>query len=149
MPPGPEPLPAANLLEMGDPSAQSGILGDVLGPQSGVTWRWTNQHPRFRVWFDPTRRWDFVARFTVPGAVLNAVGPLTLRFLVNGRELEVRKFDKDQDYAVSKPVPAEILAGAETATLGFDVDPVLVSKGDGVKLGVLIQEIGLAPSPQP
>lgn len=147
MPPGPEPLPASSLINMGDGTAGTGILKDVLGPQAGVNWRWTNQHPRFRVWFDPARRWEFVARFTVPGVVLKAVGPLTLRMTVNDRELDVRKLDHDQDYSYSKLVPPELLGSDDSAILGIDIDPIYVSKGDGMKLGVLIQEIGLAPLP--
>ena len=147
MPSGPEPLPAASMLNMGEPSAQSGILQDVLGPQAGVTWRWTNQHPRFRVWLDPHQKWDFVVRFTLPDAVLKAVGPVTLRMVVNDRQFDTRQYDHDQAYAYSKSIPPEMLGSKDSAIIGLDIDPVYVSPADGMKLGVLLEEIGLAPTP--
>jgi hypothetical protein len=147
MPSGPEPLPAASMLNMGEPSAQGGIIQDVLGPQAGVTWRWTNQHPRFRVWLDPQQKWDFVVRFTLPGAVLKAVGPVTLHMMVNEQELDTRKYDRDQDYRYSKPIPPQMLGSKDSAILGIDIDPIYVAPADGMKLGILLEEIGLTPSP--
>lgn len=147
MPTGADPLPGANLLDLSDPSAQAGVLKDVLGVQAGATWRWTNQNPRFKVWLDPSQRWEFVCRFTVPGVVLKSVGPVTVRFIVNDKILDTRKYSRDEEYNVAKLVPAEIVGGAETAVVGLDIDPVYVAQADGMKLGVLLSQIGLAPLP--
>ena len=128
-------------------SAQAGILKDVLGAQVGVTWRWTNQNPRFKVWLDPSQRWEFVCRFTVPGVALKSVGPVTLRFIVNDKILDTRQYSRDEEYNVAKPVPAEMMGGGDTAVVGLDIDPVYVAQADGMKLGVLLSQIGLAPLP--
>ncbi len=147
MPSGPEPLPAASMLSMDGPSAQGAIIQDVLGPQAGVSWRWTNQHPRFRVWLDPRQKWDFVVRFTLPDAVLKAVGPVTLRMMVNDQQLDSRKYDHDREYAYSKSIPPEMLGSKDSAIIGIDIDPVYVAPADGMKLGILLEEIGLTPTP--
>jgi hypothetical protein len=40
-----------------------------------------------------------------------------------------------------------MLASKDSAIIGLDIDPVYVSPADGMKLGILLEEIGLAPTP--
>jgi hypothetical protein len=146
MPAGPEPLLGPAIARMSDLSVDAAIVKDVLKADPGSAWRWTNQNPRLKVWFHTGERQNFHLRFTLAGVVLKKIGPVTIRMIVNGQALDSRRFDKEQEYEYSKPVPPAMLGAEDSAIVGLDIDPVYVSAGDGMKLGVLLQEIGLKPA---
>lgn len=146
MPSGPEPLLGPATVRMSDLAVDSSIVKDVLQADPGSAWRWTNQNPRVRIWFDRSKPQVFYLRFTLAGVILKQVGPLTIRMIVNDKVLDTRRFEKEQHYEYSNPVPAAALGVEDNAILGLDIDPVYVSPRDGVKLGVLLEEIGLKPA---
>lgn len=149
MPKGPDPLPGASLVHVGDALTDAAIVREVLGGEPGSSWRWTNQHPRLKIWFHPEQSSTFYLRFTVAGVVLKETGPLTIRMIVNDQVLDTRTFDKEREYEYSKPVPAAMLGSNDSAVVGFDIDPIYVSERDGMKLGVLLQDIGLKQAGDP
>lgn len=142
MPAGPEPAPFGSSVRMDEPTADTNIVQDVLGAEQGASWRWTNQHPRFRIWTTRVEGQTLYVKFTLPGVVLKETGPITIGFLVNDHVLATKSFGIEQRYQYSVPVPPAILKANEPAVVGLDLDRVYVSKTDGMKLGVLIEEIG-------
>jgi hypothetical protein len=146
MPAGPEPLLGPTIARMSDLSVDAAIVKDVLKADPGATWRWTNQNPRVKVWFHPGEPQSFQLRFTLAGVVLKKIGALTIRMVVNGRTLDSQRFDREQEYEYSKPVPKAMLGVEDSAIVGLDIYPIYVSAGDGMKLGVLLEEIGLKPA---
>ena len=146
MPSGPEPLLGPTLARMSDLSVDAAIVKDVLKADPGSAWRWTNQNPRVKVWFQPGEPQSFYLRFTLAGVILKKAGPLTIRMIVNDKPLDVLRFDKEQEYEYSRPVPASMLGAEDSAVVGLDIDPIYVSPGDAMKLGVLLEEIGLKPA---
>ncbi len=142
MPLGPDPLAGVSLVHVGDPKADAAIVSDVLGGEQGSSWRWTNQHPRFKVWFHAGKPAVFYLRFTLAGVILKQTGPLTIRMVVNDQVLETKIFDKEREFEYSKAVPAALLGSGDNAVVGLDIDPIYVSERDGMKLGVLLQDIG-------
>jgi hypothetical protein len=142
MPRGNDPGYDSLLAEMSDGSADSYVVSDMLGRADGAEWRWTNQHPRFRMSPEPDMRWRFYATFTVPGVVLRRVGPVTVRFVLNDHVLATRTYKKDGGYKFEQLVPEGILAAKSPAVLGLDIDPVYIAEADGAKLGILLRAIG-------
>ncbi len=142
MPQGADPSVAIPLARISDPGVDAVIAGDVLPDRPGSPWRWTNQHPRVKLSLDSVDNQEFYARFTVAGAVLKEVGPVTVHMIVNDREIGVKRFDREGLVEYRHPVPASLLGDGNSVIAGLDIDPVLVSKRDGVKLGVLLEAIG-------
>jgi hypothetical protein len=142
MPKGADPLPGPSLVHIGGPMVDSAIVRDVLGAEQSASWRWTNQHPRLKIWFHPGQPSLFYLRFTLAGVVLKQTGPVTLRMIVNDQVLDTRTFDKEREYVYSKPLPPGIAGSGDSAVVGLDIDPVYISERDGAKLGVLLQDIG-------
>ncbi len=142
MPAGKDPGYDSVLAEMSDESADSHILSDMLGRADGAQWRWTNQHPRFRMYPDLDIHWKYYVKFTVPGVILEKVGPVTVQFVLNDNILAARTYKKDGEYEFEQPVPESLVAAKTPAILGLDIDPVYISESDKVKLGVILQVIG-------
>jgi hypothetical protein len=142
MPLGADPGYNSLLVEMSDGNADSYVVSDMLGHADGAAWRWTNQHPRFRMSPESDLRWRFYVKFTVPGVVLQRVGPVTVQFILNDHVLSTRTYRKDGEYEFEQLVPESILAKKRPAVLGLDIDPVYIAEADGARLGVLLQVIG-------
>lgn len=145
MPKGKDPLAGSNLAVVSEPSINTAIVSDVLGGDPGAMWRWTNQHPRIRVWIQPGVRVSFYAKFTVANDVLKKVGPQTVRMIVNDHVLDAKTYATEGEKIYTKPVPAEVLAGLSEIVVGMDVDPILIAESDKMKLGILLEAIGLTP----
>ncbi len=143
MPSGADPLPATTFLKMSDDAADLGIVQDILHAEPGSSWRWTGQHPSVKVWVDGLQGWNLHVRFTFAGVIRKQVGPITIRFFVNNHELGSQRFDREQQYEYVKAVPAALLKPGIANVIALDLDRVYVSPKDGVKLGILLQEIGL------
>jgi hypothetical protein len=143
MPAGADPLPSATFIIMKNDNADMGIVQEILHEQPGSAWRWTNQHPRVKVWVNSVAGWSLYIKFTLPAVILKKTGPISIRFSINDHLLETRTFEKEQQYEFVKAVPEAILKPADPNFIALDLDRVYVSPKDGVKLGILLQEIGL------
>ena len=146
MPTGEEPLAGTGMIVISEMRANTGVVSDVLGADPGNMWRWTNQHPRLRVWVHPSEALNFYVKFTIAGDVLKKVGPQTVRMIVNGQVLDTRTIGTEGEQIFTKRVPPEMLGTNNEVVAGLDIDPVLIASQDGMKLGVLLQEIGLKPA---
>mgnify|MGYP000896392869 CR=1 FL=1 len=141
MPEGADPKLAQMLLEAGE-GFRGRAVADMLTADHGSKWIWTNQHPRFRMIVERDDSWHCVARFTVAKVVLDKVGPVTVSLVVNDRALATRTYDADGAYELRAEVPQDLFKTKAPEVFGLDVNPVYVAENDGVKLGVLLEEIG-------
>lgn len=141
MPPGRDPVAAIPLVYMSDPEVESFVIRDIVPSEQGSAWRWTNAHPRVRIWFDPAHQWNFYLRFAIAGDAFRVIGPQTLRMMINEQLLDTQTYSQEKGYEYSKLVPQSMLSADGTAVVGIDVDPILVSQ-DRSKLGIILQEIG-------
>ena len=143
MPPGPDPL-IDYVLKMSDPNVETSFVRDILRDIPGSRWRWTSSRPRFRLSVDSNDALTFRARFTVPAPVLARHPRVCITFVVNSTQVGSRCYSEDASYVFEAPAGA--LTGGPVE-VGLDIDPVLIS-GDGVPLGVLVEEIGLKRTAQ-
>jgi hypothetical protein len=143
MPTGEEPPGGTNTVVISDRNVNMAVVRDVLGGDPGSPWRWTNQHPRLRVWIQPGDRVNFYVRFTIAGDVVKKVGPQTIRMMVDEQVLDTKTFGTEGEQEYQKPVPPAMLGDRREIIVGMDIDPVFIAPADGMKLGVLLQEIGL------
>ncbi len=127
---------------MSDPDTDAFITQDVL-PASGGAYRWSGEHPRFKMWLDDAAGREFLLKFALIRENFRETGPVTVSITVNGRLLAAPVFTAAEEYEYRRATPAEWLAGPGPAVVGLDISPVYIAKADGVKLGVYLECIGL------
>jgi hypothetical protein len=147
MPLGQDPPRVRPVLRMSEPDADAFIVQDVLGSAGGI-FRWTAEHPRFKLWLEDASDREFVVRFALIASNFRETGPVTVSVTINGRELAAPAFAIPREYEYRHPVPKAFLAGPSPAIVGLDISPVSVAKADGVKLGIYLESIGLLKTPK-
>jgi hypothetical protein len=138
-----------NQLLMEDSDANGFIDQDVEPASPGYVLRWTNAHPRFRLWPDGTAGREIRLRFQLLPETVSVTGPVTVSITVNSRKVAAPVFSVPGWCDYSHPVPDELLAGSRPALVGLDVSPVFTQKADGSKLGIYLYAIGLTKAPAP
>jgi len=142
MPEGPNSLRDRPLLRMRDPDIDHFIIEDLMSYSVGQ-WRWTRQHPRFRIFVaDPNGR-ELYLRFALIDSVFRQTGTMTISMTVNGRALAAAKYNAPGEYEFSRPVPDDLLREHSPAIVGLDIDPVFIGKEDGAILGIYLDTVGL------
>jgi hypothetical protein len=112
---------------------------DVLDGSGG--WRWTGADPEFQFKLKGTHRRKLAARIVIVGDTLRQSGPKEITWFVNTHELARTRYEREGENRVSFDVPESWLSTAGLATVGMHIHPPYVAE-DGVKLGVLVTEIG-------
>lgn len=126
---------------MSDPSADAYIVSGVLpGVQNGA-WRWAAQAANLRLHLQETQNWKLVVDLSVADATLKETGPVSISFLVNGREIGRESWEKDGRRRVEKPVPADWLVAGDNSVV-IEADKVWVSPQDGNRLGFILTSAG-------
>jgi hypothetical protein len=75
------------------------------------------------------------------GDTLRQNGPKEITWLVNAHQLARTRYEREGETRVSFDVPESWLSAEGLATVGMHINPPYVAE-DGVKLGVLVTEIG-------
>jgi hypothetical protein len=136
-------LPAPpTIVEMGGPGAERAIVKDITGGQTNSSWRWTGQAPAVRVALKTTAALKFHAEFAIPEVTFRETGPVTIRWMVNGRVLDTVRYARPGSEQFEKPVPPDWLKPNSENVAGAELDKIYVAKGDGAKLGVILSRIG-------
>jgi hypothetical protein len=150
-PPAQRPVPQGHerpvlrtQIHMDDSDADGFIGQDVEPAAPGTELRWTNAHPRFRLWPDETGGREINLRFQLLPETVSVTGPVTVSITVNSRKVAAPVFSAAQWYDYSHPVPDEMLAGSLPVLVGLDVSPVFTRKSEGSKLGIYLYSIGLS-----
>lgn len=147
MPAGPEPQaevadPFRPVLAMSDSDIDTHIVQDVSSAADGEEWRWTSEHPKFRLTLRQTEGLDFVMRFMLASQTLRDTGPVTITIRINGQVLDQQRFDKPGEREYLHPLPAGLLKAQEPVVIALDVQPPWVSPDNPSKLGILLYSIG-------
>ncbi len=140
---GPEPEPLGAMVSFSDPRALNYIVGGFLDAAPDQTWRWASEAPTVRVRVSDTSKLRLHVNFTFPDESHTPLLPITIRYLVNGKLLESVSYRKTGILEYRKAVPAEWLSPNADNEIRCEVSPVYVAKADGVKLSMIVSEIGL------
>jgi len=130
-------------VDLNSPHADGAIIKDVMARAKDVPWRWTNQNPQLRVWVSDTANRKLHAEFAVADATFKETGPIQVTWTVNDKPVETVTYDSPGNKTFDKPVPPAMLKANAENTVGAQIDKVWVSKTDGVKLGLILSQIGL------
>ncbi|HEY6341462.1 MAG TPA: glycosyltransferase family 39 protein [Bryobacteraceae bacterium] len=126
-------------MSTGEPYIGQYIVRDVLDGTGG--WRWTGADPEFQFQLKGTHHRKLAARIVIVADTLRQSGPKEITWFVNAHELARRRYEREGENRVSFDVPQSWLSTEGLATVGMHIDPPYVAE-DGVKLGVLMMEIG-------
>ncbi len=151
--------PALPIIAEGDAPAELLSSVNVADPRSTVqllegfhgleqrSWRWTER--RFAVVLQPpapvaSHRTALELRFTVPGVVIDTLGPLTLTASIDGVTIGVETYrEASEGLLFSKDVPDGLL-GEEPVQVRFELDKAVPPNDrDGRELGVIVSAIAL------
>lgn len=139
--------PVLSVLKMSDPDAGRELVTGIYGLESG-SWRWTAS--KFAVALLPPQgaaengaTLEF--KFSLPGVVVNKVGPLTLSAKVNGSTLPPQTYSKPGDYVYTAAIPSEPLRSG-IGLLEFSTDKALPpGNGDKRELALVAVSVALLP----
>ena len=135
-------------IEMGDPEAAAQLLSGFYEVEGG-SWRWTMS--RFSVILAAPKGAadkgaELVLHFTIPQAVIDKLGPITLSAQAGEMALPPETCTRAGDYVYQRKLPATAVAG-EAVTVTFSLDKFLPpTKTDRRELGVIVTSIGLRTS---
>ena len=128
-------------IAMNAPEADAAVMQDVLNRAGDTPWRWTNQHPRVRLFVGDTAGQKLRVEFTVADATFKQTGPISVTWVVNGKDLATVRYAEPGSQVFEKPVPPDMLRANSENIAGADIDKVFVSPSDGVKLGLILSRI--------
>jgi len=130
---------------MGDSEAAAQLLNGFYDVEGG-SWRWTMSH--FSVILAvpegaADKETELVMQFTIPQAVIDKLGPITLSAQAGEVALPPETYTQAGDHVYRKKLPATAVTG-EAVTLTFSLDKALPpSETDRRELGVIVTSIGL------
>jgi hypothetical protein len=110
------------------------------------SWRWTMKS--FSVALHPPKGSDqkgatLAVSFSIPDAIINRLGPMTLTARVNGVDAGTETFNKPGEGAFRHDVPANAL-GTDVVAVDFTLDKSLPpSEQDNRELGIVVTSVGL------
>ncbi len=137
-----EDRPRAQIIGMGDPSADLYIVRDISDTVEGGSWRWTFERPELRFWLESTANLKLSVDFQCSGLTLEKTGPVTISFFVNNRPLGSTLCAKAGAYHFEKAVPASWLDTAAPTSVAAQADKVWTAPSDGKKLGFILIKAG-------
>jgi hypothetical protein len=108
----------------------------------GGSWRWTGQRPTVRLFLRSVKNLRLVMEFFIPDAVMQQTGPITIRFIVNGRALDTVRYDSPGQKRFEKAVDSSWLLPDADNIVSAELDKVYIAEADKAKLGVALNGIG-------
>ena len=140
---GPEPEPRGAMVSFSDPRSPDYVVGGFLPNNPEDTWRWATTSPTVRVRVSTVENLRMRANFALPDESHTPLLPITVRYFVNDRLLDAVSYKKTGMQEFKKAVPADWLHTDAENILRCEISPVYVAKADGVKLSMIVSEIGL------
>ena len=142
----PDPDLWERIVQMTDADAQEHFVADVFDPLA-ANWRWTGKRPLLRLDVPQLTApahasLRYHIQFAVPELTLQANGPVTLTFLVNGHSLDRKQYVAAGEYTFEKNIPAAWITGGDTR-LGAEIDRTFQPKNTGPKFGFILVALGL------
>ncbi|MFN7922885.1 MAG: hypothetical protein U0Q16_22455 [Bryobacteraceae bacterium] len=139
---GPDTRFLKHFIAMNDPHAMEHVLRDVGDSLQSESWRWTGKRPLFRFLVPATSKLRLVWDFNLPDEVMGQVKPLTIRYTVNGHELDKVVYPAAGMQHFEKAVPAEWLVAGEDTMAGAELDKIFIAPEDKVQLGLALARVG-------
>lgn len=140
------PAELLSSVNVADPRATSQLLVGFHALEQRA-WRWTEK--RFSVMLQPPAPVEghataLTVRFTVPGVVIDSLGPVTLSTSVDGQPIGSQTFSEaDEGLVFSADVPADLL-GDDPVEVVVELDKAIPpNERDGRELGVIVSSIAL------
>ena len=134
--------PVREYIRMSDPIAMNHVLNDVATDLHDATWRWTGKRAALRFRVKSVRNRALAVDLTIAEETLRDTGPVTIRFLVNNRELDKVRYDTPGPRRFEKPVPPEWLKTDFDTLVAFEIDKLWISKLDGQQFGFILTQAG-------
>ncbi|MBM3785133.1 MAG: hypothetical protein FJW30_12275 [Acidobacteria bacterium] len=138
---GPEPEPLRASISFDDPRLKDYLIGGFLEAGPGQTWRWAGEKPEVRLRLEALAGLRLRARFTFPHESHGPLMPITVRVFVNEKLLGAQIYRKPGELEFVKDAAEELLVAGENR-VRLEADRVYVAKADGVRLGMILTEIG-------
>lgn len=140
---GPEPEPLGAFVSFSDARSPDYVVGGFLPTAPEQTWRWASESPTVRVRVSEKNGLRLRATFAFPDESHKPLLPITVKYFVNDKRLETVVYKQSGVLEFRKAVPPEWLAGEADNLIRLEISPVYVAKADGVKLSMIVSEIGL------
>jgi hypothetical protein len=141
---GPDPslLHAMNAsTRMDSPWVRKYLVEDIdTSPGQGR--RWTYEHPEMRFTLENKANQRLVVNFIVHSGTFKDTGPFTVDFLVNGKPVGKMRCAEPEEHRFEAPVPQALLESAAETRVAFQLDKYWIAPADGVKLGILLVDVG-------
>ena len=142
---GPEPEPLGAFVSFSDARAQDYVVDGFLSAAPDQSWRWASEKPTVRLRVSQAAGLRLRVNFALPEESHKPLLPITVRYFVNDKLLDTVVYRQAGTLEYRKPVPAEWLSTENDNLVRCEISPVYVAKADGVKLSMIIAEIGLEP----
>lgn len=146
--PAPAAAPLLSAVRMGDATASKQLLKGFYAPEDG-SWRWTAGS--FSIALRPPdgaaqRGATLTFAVSVPEAVVQKTGPVTLTASIGDKVLNTATWSKSGTYTFTADVPPDLLQ-SDSVRIDFKTDKNLPPSptGDRRELALIATSIGLAP----
>ncbi|MBI2686728.1 MAG: hypothetical protein HYX27_10465 [Acidobacteria bacterium] len=140
---GPEPEPLGRWIRFSDGRAADYVISGFLRGAPDDTWRWASTNPTVRVRVSEAAGLRLRLNFAFPEESHKPLLPITVKYFVNDHLLDTVVYRKAGVLEYRKPVPADWLKTDVDNLIRWEIDPPYVAKADGVKLSMIVAEVGL------
>ncbi len=140
---GPEPEPLGAFVSFSDARSPDYVVGGFLPAAPDQLWRWAAASPAVRVRVSATAGLRLRVNFAFPDESHKPLLPITVSYFVNDKLLQTVVYKQTGVLEFRKAVPAEWLAADTDNIIRWEISPVYVAKADGVKLSMIVSELGL------
>ena len=138
---GPEPEPLGAFVSFSDARSPDYVVGGFVPAAPDQLWRWAAASPAVRV--SETAGLRLRVNFSFPDESHKPLLPITVSYFVNDKLLQTVVYKQTGVLEFRKAVPAEWLAADTDNIIRWEISPVYVAKADGVKLSMIVSELGL------
>ena len=140
---GPEPEPLGAFVTFSDARSPDYVVGGILPSAPDSLWRWANDVFTMRVRVSVRTGLRLRMNFAFPDESHKPLLPITVKYHVNDKLLDTVVYKQTGVLEYRKAVPPEWLLQDADNLIRLEVSPVYVAKADGVKLSMVVSEIGL------
>jgi hypothetical protein len=127
-------------LKIADPLSAPQLLSGFYPLEEG-SWRWTRGN--FSVKLRTVKPARLVLKFTLPQAVLEKIGPVTLGATVDGHPLTSDTYSQPGNQIYQRDLPAAALSGG-SVIVEFQTDKALAPTAqDGRELAIIVTSVAL------
>lgn len=140
---GPEPEPLGPFVTFSDARSPDYIVGGFLPGSPDSLWRWANEAFTVRVRVSDRNGLRLLMKFAFPDESHKPLLPITVKYFVNDKLLDTVVYKQAGVLEYRKPVPLDWLLQDADNLIRVEISPVYVAKADGVKLSMIVSDIGL------